>query len=59
MAGPGGHNATPRPLMRGTLESNLHKWQSVPVTNLDNLLTFVKVAEFESLSVPVNLSLEP
>src|ERR1700676_71340 len=33
-----------------TLESNFQKWQSDPMANLDDVLTFVKVAQFESIS---------
>jgi len=33
-----------------TLESNFQKWQSDPMANLDDVLIFVKVAQFESIS---------
>src|SRR5258705_8113747 len=33
-----------------TLESNFQKWQSNPMANLDDVLIFVKVAQFESIS---------
>src|ERR1700674_3544441 len=33
-----------------TLESKFQKWQSAPMANLDDVLIFVKVAQFESIS---------
>jgi DNA-binding transcriptional LysR family regulator len=33
-----------------TLESDFQKWQSEPMADLDNILIFVKVAQFESIS---------
>src|ERR1700676_1950815 len=33
-----------------TLETNFQKWESDPIANLDDVLIFVKVAQFESIS---------
>src|ERR1700676_5087314 len=33
-----------------TLESNFQKWQNPPMATLDDVLIFVKVAQFESIS---------
>src|SRR5260370_21191628 len=40
----------PRLIRWETLESNFQKWQSDPMANLDDVLIFVKVAQFESIS---------
>src|SRR5260370_40593499 len=40
----------PRLIRWETLESNFQKWQSNPMANLDDVLIFVKVAQFESIS---------
>src|ERR1700676_781602 len=40
----------PRLIRWETLESKFQKWQSDPMANLDDVLTFVKVAQFESIS---------
>src|SRR5580692_3355986 len=41
---------TPRMIRWETLESNFQKWHSDPMANLDDVLIFVKVAQFESIS---------
>jgi hypothetical protein len=33
-----------------TLEADFHEWQSHVMTDLDNILIFIKVAQFESIS---------
>src|SRR5258706_4673369 len=40
----------PRLIRWETLESNFQKWQSDPMANLDDVLIFVKVAQFEGIS---------